>query len=362
MPSRRASIDGVTQWTKSRPPHKLHECLNNPRALHLVFAVSTQTSPPPWLGAGQLARVTLRGKFTTWPNPPRPRITRVPSKPKVAKPGPCIVDGLSGKVSCTAIKSTQKVRKTPARYEPDRVYRLTSPINPVWFNEQAGDLWDEIVAIVGGAPWSVLGDPYDTVRSLGVLATVRRNKITVQTKIDIANLPHLVNSLLLEAKGRRDWSHANQSLPDFSGNSGKKQGKYRGKIARVQGPVCGRVQARNFLPDSCSCMECSCVERICGRRAGHGYCQGVGNRPDRLSAAPVQTGHRRPPVHTAPRLPLPADHPCIKPQTEPDRRAGLHDRNAGLRAPVRTAGRTGARPAARRFFCRWPCRDSCGFF
>ena len=83
--------------------------------------------------------------------------------------------------------------------------------------------------------------------------------------------------------------------------------KNRGKIARVQGPVCGRLcgrmQAYNFLPDSCSCMECSCVERTCGRSAGHGYCQGVGNRPDRLSAAPVQTGHRRPPVHTAPRSP-----------------------------------------------------------
>ena len=45
------------------------------------------------------------------------------------------------------------------------------------------------------------------------------------------------------------------------------------------------------------------VEPACGRRAGNGYCQGVGNRPDRLSTAPVQTGHPRPPVHTAPRLP-----------------------------------------------------------
>ena len=35
----------------------------------------------------------------------------------------------------------------------------------------------------------------------------------------------------------------------------------------------------------------------------------------------------------------------------------------GRRPPdVRTAGRTGARPVARRVFCRWPCRDSCGFF
>ncbi|MFC6589429.1 hypothetical protein ACFQDZ_21195 [Sulfitobacter pacificus] len=79
-------------------------------------------------------------------------------------------------------------------------------------HEQVGRLWDEIVAIVGGAPWSALGDPYDTVRSFGVLATVRRNEITVQTKIDLANLPHLVNSLLLEPKGRRIWSNAFKTL------------------------------------------------------------------------------------------------------------------------------------------------------
>jgi hypothetical protein len=75
-------------------------------------------------------------------------------------------------------------------------------------HEQAGQCWDEITTIVGGAAWSTLGEPYDTVRALGVLATVRRNTISVKTKIDISNLPHLVNSLLLEPKGRRSWSHA----------------------------------------------------------------------------------------------------------------------------------------------------------
>ncbi len=75
-------------------------------------------------------------------------------------------------------------------------------------HDQAGLIWDKIAAIVGGALWSTLGDPYDTVRALGVLATVRRGIVTVQTKIDISNLHHLVNSLLLEPKGRRSWSHA----------------------------------------------------------------------------------------------------------------------------------------------------------
>jgi hypothetical protein len=78
--------------------------------------------------------------------------------------------------------------------------------------EEAGRLWDAVAAITGGVSWRVLGDPYDTVRALGALATVRRNRITVQTKIDVTNLPHLVNSLLLEPKERRGWSHAFKTL------------------------------------------------------------------------------------------------------------------------------------------------------
>ncbi len=75
--------------------------------------------------------------------------------------------------------------------------------------------------------------------------------------------------------------------------------KNRGKIARVQEPVCGSVQARNFLPDSCSCMECSCVEPACGRRAGQG-CPWCRSRPclrwryraDRSGTC--QSGHQPP--------------------------------------------------------------------
>ncbi|SDP00797.1 hypothetical protein SAMN05216196_1171, partial [Lutimaribacter pacificus] len=80
--------------------------------------------------------------------------------------------------------------------------------------DQAGVSWDGIASIVGGVSWSALGDPYDTVRALGVLATVRRNELTVQTKIEMSNLPHLVNSLLLEPKERRSWSRALRSLSE----------------------------------------------------------------------------------------------------------------------------------------------------
>ena len=75
-------------------------------------------------------------------------------------------------------------------------------------SEESGKIWDKIVAIVGGAPWDTLGEPYDTVRALGAMATIRRNQITIKTKIRISNLPHLVNSLLLEPRERRPWSHA----------------------------------------------------------------------------------------------------------------------------------------------------------
>ena len=100
----------------------------------------------------------------------------------------------------------------------------------------------------------------------------------------------------------------------------KSRGKLRGKIARVQGRVCGSVQARNFLPDSC--FPCGTGLRSAGReRVLPGWqpaligCQLRPCRPEiasrRLTPRPAC---------------LPADHPCMEPQTGPDRRAGLPDR------------------------------------
>lgn len=74
----------------------------------------------------------------------------------------------------------------------------------------AGNEWDAVLQRVGGLAWNMLGNPYDTVRCLGVLATVRRGVITVKTKIGIDNLPHLINSMLLEPPDRRYWTHAFQ--------------------------------------------------------------------------------------------------------------------------------------------------------
>ena len=104
----------------------------------------------------------------------------------------------------------------------------------------------------------------------------------------------------------------------------KLRGKLRGKIARVQGRVCGRicgrVQARNFLPDSC--FPCGTDLRSAGReRVLPGWqqapigCQLCLCRPDIAD-------HRFTPRPAC----LPADHPCMEPQTGPDRRAGLPDR------------------------------------
>jgi len=73
-------------------------------------------------------------------------------------------------------------------------------------DDRAGMIWDDIVTIVGGSRWDTLGAPYDTVRALGVLATIRRGQVTVRTPIEFSNLPHIVNSFLLEPKNRRIWS------------------------------------------------------------------------------------------------------------------------------------------------------------
>ena len=107
----------------------------------------------------------------------------------------------------------------------------------------------------------------------------------------------------------------------------------------------------------------------------------VATGPDRLSAAPVQTGDRRPPVHTAPRLP-PGGQDRTGKTGSPDRRRDLPDpiRRTGAGLPraghgvsghgdirrqppgLRNAGRTGARPVARRFFLPLAMPDLPTFF
>jgi len=73
---------------------------------------------------------------------------------------------------------------------------------------EAGLIWNEVAENVGGIRWEALASPYDVVRAFGVLATIRKNEITVKTKIGLSDLPHLVNSMLLEPADRRCWTHA----------------------------------------------------------------------------------------------------------------------------------------------------------
>ncbi len=184
-------------------------------------------------------------------------------------------------------------------------------------------------------------------------------------------------------------------LTSLSRISPKIQGKNREKIAWVQGRACGSVQARNFLPDSCSCMECSCVEPACGRRAGNGYCQGVGNRPDRLSATiyagrcpsgrpgsrmqgtgsmPVSraVGTRSCPGNNGG---APGEQDGTGKTGPPDRRRDLPDlicrtgtgfQGTGTSGGSRPISGMGAgpehAPSREGFFCRWPCRTSRRFF
>lgn len=69
-------------------------------------------------------------------------------------------------------------------------------------------IWNEVADIVGGIRWEALASPYNAVRAFGVLATIRRSVVTVKTKIGVSDLPHLVNSMLLEPMERRCWTHA----------------------------------------------------------------------------------------------------------------------------------------------------------
>lgn len=86
--------------------------------------------------------------------------------------------------------------------------------------DKAGFVWDEAQAIVGGLVWNSLPcSPTDAVAAMGVLATVRSNKIYVETRIGIDNIHSIVNSMLLEPSGRRQWTRAFELLCKSSGRS-----------------------------------------------------------------------------------------------------------------------------------------------
>jgi hypothetical protein len=76
----------------------------------------------------------------------------------------------------------------------------------------AGRAWDTVASIVGGLRWNSLPSSYDSVRALGVLATVRTGSLCLPSQIPATNLPHLVNSMLLEPRERRCWTHAFELL------------------------------------------------------------------------------------------------------------------------------------------------------
>ena len=107
--------------------------------------------------------------------------------------------------------------------------------------------------------------------------------------------------------------------PVSPGFLSKLREKSRGKIARVQGRACGRicgsVQARNFLPDSCfpcgTGLRSGCRERVLpGWQPALIGCQLRPCRPDiadrRFTPRPACTS---------------TDHPCMEPQTGPPRRS-----------------------------------------
>lgn len=72
--------------------------------------------------------------------------------------------------------------------------------------------WDTAADTVGGRRWDDLPSSYDTVRALGVLASLRTETLCVRSQIPLTNLPHLVNTMLLEPTERRCWTHAFELL------------------------------------------------------------------------------------------------------------------------------------------------------
>jgi hypothetical protein len=86
----------------------------------------------------------------------------------------------------------------------ERFYAALTDSDPA----SAGSVWDEVAEKIGGVTWESLPSPHDAVRAFGVLATLRTGKITVKTRIPFCDLPQLANSMLLEPRNRRCWTHA----------------------------------------------------------------------------------------------------------------------------------------------------------
>lgn len=99
-------------------------------------------------------------------------------------------------------------------------------------DKTAGIVWNEIAQIVGGRSWKELGTPYETVRALGVLATVRRKTITTCTKDNIKDIVNIVNSMLLEPKERRRWTNALKHIAEVSAPQILKASSVQTKIKR----------------------------------------------------------------------------------------------------------------------------------
>lgn len=117
--------------------------------------------------------------------------------------------------------------------------------------EHAAAFWNAAAKIAGGFPWNALPSSYDTVRALGVLATLRTNTMCVPSRIPLTNLPHLVNSMLLEPRERRCWTHAFELLCRAKGLNdllerpsvqakcirNQAEGAFQPPIDRAAGPV-----------------------------------------------------------------------------------------------------------------------------
>ncbi|HEX3882922.1 MAG TPA: DUF6035 family protein [Stellaceae bacterium] len=74
--------------------------------------------------------------------------------------------------------------------------------------DDARTAWNSVAAVVGGQHWDDLPSPWDSLRAMGVLATVRTGALWVKTDIAVADTVQLVNSMLLEPSERRCWTHA----------------------------------------------------------------------------------------------------------------------------------------------------------
>jgi len=115
---------------------------------------------------------------------------------------------------------------------------------------EAGRTWDFVREYVGGMPWSEIPcDPGQSTIAFGILATLSTGQRCLQTRIDVRDEAHLVNTMLLQSKRRRVFGEMFEQLAEATGRQDLlNRPTVRAKLERAKAETISIGLARRIGP------------------------------------------------------------------------------------------------------------------